>query len=118
MNIAIELRDSNGSSRRFSFDRFPILIGRGSDAHLQLMDRWVSRRHCEIDCCDGTFLLRDLHSKHGTLVNHHLVDEAVLEPGDVVNVGLSTLVIVEPQSDGAAKTEPGRHAMCDRAGAR
>lgn len=113
MNIAIELRDSNGSNQRFFFDRFPVLIGRGADAHIQLNDRWASRRHCEIDCRDGSIRLRDLHSKHGTLVNHEPVDEATLEPGDVVNVGLSTLVIAEPQGNDAAEAEPGMHAMCD-----
>jgi pSer/pThr/pTyr-binding forkhead associated (FHA) protein len=73
-------------------DRFPMVIGRSPDADIRLDDRWVSRRHCELEMIAGCLFVRDLGSKHGILVNDMPVEESPLQPGDTLNVGLSTIV--------------------------
>lgn len=91
-------------------------IGRGSEVDVRLEDRWASRRHCEITESDGTLMVRDLGSTHGTLVNGVLQKESRLEIGDQLTVGLLTLVVSAAPSSGAsalgsAQTAVGRLAL-------
>jgi pSer/pThr/pTyr-binding forkhead associated (FHA) protein len=69
----------------------PATIGRGSDADVQIGDAWVSRRHCQLDQRDGALVLRDLGSRHGTLVNRAYVSEVELLPGDEITIGITSL---------------------------
>lgn len=73
---------------------FPIVVGRSSEAEIQVRDRWVSRRHCEIDLVDGALIVRDLGARHGTYLNGRLVVEEPLQPGDEIRIGLTVLTVV------------------------
>ncbi len=64
-----------------------VVIGRSSGCHLVLGDDTVSRRHAELRLEGGRWLLRDLGSANGTLVNGRRVVEAEVRPGDVVRLG-------------------------------
>jgi pSer/pThr/pTyr-binding forkhead associated (FHA) protein len=88
--LQIEGGPENGKELRVR--QLPLTIGRGEEADFPLEDRWVSRRHCEIFERDGALALRDLGSRHGTLVNGHVVSESVLQPGDRISIGMTTLV--------------------------
>jgi pSer/pThr/pTyr-binding forkhead associated (FHA) protein len=74
---------------RFRLDELPAVVGRSSCAAIRLHDRWVSRVHFEISEINGTLVIRDLESRHGTFVNGERVSEALLFPGDRLTVGLS-----------------------------
>ncbi|MCA9269697.1 MAG: FHA domain-containing protein [Planctomycetales bacterium] len=78
-----------------SCDDLPVVIGRGDDADVFLADRWVSRRHCLLECVDGQVHVIDLESRHGTFVNDRRVWEATLHAGDVLGVGMTTINLVE-----------------------
>jgi hypothetical protein len=68
------------------------VVGRGSDADLQLLDQGVSRRHLDVQY-DGTYAtVYDLGSTNGTAVNGHEVGSQVLRHGDVIRIGHSRLV--------------------------
>ena len=88
--LQIEGGPENG--KELSVRQLPLTIGRGEEADVLLADRWVSRRHCQIFEVDGGLALRDLGSRHGTLVNGSLVMETVIKPGDRISVGMTTLV--------------------------
>ena len=63
------------------------IIGRGTDADLQLLDQGISRRHVDIQF-DGNFATAyDLGSTNGTTVNGHEISSQVLRHGDVIRVG-------------------------------
>lgn len=47
----------------------PQIIGRGADADILLEDQFASRRHAEIRQQDGVYLIHDLASKNGVIVN-------------------------------------------------
>jgi pSer/pThr/pTyr-binding forkhead associated (FHA) protein len=47
----------------------------------------MSRAQALIACEGSRFLLRDLHSTNGTLVNGNAVTEIDLHPGDVIEMG-------------------------------
>ena len=91
MKVKLSVRRLAGQCTEFVFDRFPVIIGRSEDADVTLDDRWASRRHCLIESQDGVLVVRDLDSKHGTLLNDAVISEAVLKPGDTLSIGLSTL---------------------------
>jgi pSer/pThr/pTyr-binding forkhead associated (FHA) protein len=68
------------------------VVGRGTDADLQLLDQGVSRRHLDIQF-DGNFATAyDLGSTNGTAVNGHEVGSQVLRHGDVIRLGHTRLV--------------------------
>lgn len=56
-----------------------------------LRDPNVSRRHAELLFDDGVWMIRDLNSTNGTLVDDMDVHEAVLTDGDVITIGLTNL---------------------------
>jgi Nif-specific regulatory protein len=62
-------------------------IGRDPRNQLRLGDKSVSREHCVVIRQGDDFLIRDLESFHGTLVNDARVTEQVLAPGDWIKLG-------------------------------
>jgi pSer/pThr/pTyr-binding forkhead associated (FHA) protein len=82
---------SIGDSLSFSLelDQFPATIGRDANATIQLVDPWVSRRHCRIEIDGDRLVVKDIGSTYGTFVNHEPVTEAVLLSGDELQVGIS-----------------------------
>lgn len=50
-------------------------------------DSQMSRSQAVIVCNDGNFILRDLNSTNGTLVNGEPITEIQLHPGDVIEMG-------------------------------
>lgn len=81
------------SHEEILLDALPLRLGRSPDANVCIVDRWVSRDHCEIDFVDDALVVRDLDSKHGTFVNGHPICQASLKPGDLLTIGLSKFVV-------------------------
>jgi Protein of unknown function (DUF3662)/FHA domain len=77
-----------------------ILIGRGSEADLQVIDPGVSRRHAEIRVAfigrRYTVTLHDLGSTNGTLVDGTRASFSTLAEGSAVTVGNTILTIHIP----------------------
>jgi DNA-binding NtrC family response regulator len=73
-----------------------VLIGRSPSCTIVLDDAKVSRRHVRLLIEDAQARVTDLGSRNGTLVNGERLDsEAILLPGDRLQVGDST-VLFEP----------------------
>lgn len=92
MKAKLCVRRCGEQAREIPLERFPLVVGRGIDCDVLLEDRWVSRRHCQIEEQQGMLVVRDLSSRHGTLLNGTPITEAVLRPGDILSVGLLALV--------------------------
>jgi pSer/pThr/pTyr-binding forkhead associated (FHA) protein len=90
MKIRLSALDPATSQSRIVLKKLPVLIGRSPFADVRVPDCWASRRHCELNEIDGTLVVRDVGSRHGTFVNGQLVAEATLLPGDRLTVGLSS----------------------------
>ena len=69
----------------------PIVIGRLPEGTVALSDQNVSRRHAEIRRSGSDVVVVDLGSTNGTKVNGARVQERVLEDGDDITVGTTTL---------------------------
>ncbi len=89
MKIKLVCTSALASPREITIDRFPIEIGRGTNAGVRIDDRWISRRHCELVYEAGALLVRDLSSRHGTMVNGKPIAEAPLADGDLLQLGLT-----------------------------
>jgi pSer/pThr/pTyr-binding forkhead associated (FHA) protein len=80
----------------------PVLnIGRQRDNHIILDEPEISRHHVQIRLRFGRYVLFDLSSKQGTLVNANHVQEHTLQPGDVVTLPNHSLIYVEEDADSA-----------------
>jgi len=82
----------DGTTRRFELRTGSNLVGRGTEADLQLLDQGVSRRHLDVQF-DGSFAtVYDLGSTNGSSVNGHEVKSQLLRHGDVIRLGHTRLV--------------------------
>jgi hypothetical protein len=68
-------------------------VGRALDNDLVLADERVSRHHGQFAVRFGTLVYTDLDSTNGSYLNGSAVTEIALGPGDVLQLGSSTLAI-------------------------
>lgn len=78
----------------------PVLIGR-SRGELLLDDPLVSGSHCRISLRGGRYLLQDLNSTNGTIVDGRRVVDAALRPGSEVAIGSTRLVLFVSEEEGS-----------------
>ena len=90
VGIAGPLKDSI-----FSLEQQQFSIGRDPSNELALTDRSVSRRQCVLEKTADGFLMRDLGSLGGTLVNGAVTAQALLQHGDRIPVGNSSFMYVD-----------------------
>ncbi|RSL16521.1 serine phosphatase RsbU (regulator of sigma subunit) [Edaphobacter aggregans] len=81
-------------SRTVPIETFPFTIGRQADRDLSLLNPQVSRQHAVIERDGDGFVIRDLGSRHGTLVNGLKIEMAQLQSGDRIQPGASNVVLV------------------------
>ena len=77
--------------RRVSLAEGTTSLGRNSDCTVSLADPRASRRHAEVRPTGDGFLLVDLGSMNGTLVNGVAVRERLLHDGDEISLGATVL---------------------------
>ncbi len=71
----------------YQLEKTSAVIGRDREADIPLKDPLVSRRHATVLFRDGSFLLADLESTNGTVMNGASIKEVVLRHGDKFRVG-------------------------------
>lgn len=70
-------------------------LGRAEEANIVVTDSAVSAEHARLERINGRWMVHDLGSTNGTLVNQALVDKgAALRPGDVLGLGNVRLKVV------------------------
>lgn len=70
-------------------------LGRRLDNDVVIEDPTVSRRHAQLQWRHGHYVLYDLGSRSGTLVNGQPVTECVLQAGDVLTLGNVSIIYGE-----------------------
>ncbi|MBW2736531.1 MAG: FHA domain-containing protein, partial [Deltaproteobacteria bacterium] len=82
------------AGRRFVIDD-ELLIGRDADTTIQVPGNDVSRHHCRVyKTTAGHYVLEDLGSRNGTLVNGKPIEMHILQFGDRFQVGTRTLFVL------------------------
>ena len=87
MQVVLVMFRSDGERRSFSVTRDVTVIGRREDCDLRIPLSEVSRKHCRLVRDGDTLKLEDLGSSNGTFLNGQRVQEALLSPGDTIQVG-------------------------------
>jgi pSer/pThr/pTyr-binding forkhead associated (FHA) protein len=94
MQAVLVMFRSDGERRSFSVVRDMTVIGRREDCDLRIPLGEVSRKHCRIVRDGDSLRLEDLGSSNGTFLNGTRVErEAVLNPGDSIQVGPVVFVL-------------------------
>jgi pSer/pThr/pTyr-binding forkhead associated (FHA) protein len=74
----------------------PIIIGRDPNlCNIVLPDPRVSRRHCSITPVGGTFIIEDLGSRNGTILNNERISRAVLFDRSDIQIGKILLSFID-----------------------
>ena len=99
----------DGAERQFS--SLPITIGRDGDNDVVLDDTSVSRHHCRICRTADGIMVQDLNSRSGVFVNGARTPEELIQAGDTILVGLTSLSI---EWDPAVEPAPRRKKISRR----
>jgi pSer/pThr/pTyr-binding forkhead associated (FHA) protein len=108
MDVNLVLLKKNGSRKIFPLPSEITTIGRHRSCDLHIPLASVSKKHCQLHLDSGVLKLRDMGSKNGTNLNGKPVEEAVIQPGDFIEVGpLKFQVQIDNQpKDAAAPAKP------------
>jgi len=87
------------------------VAGRAPENKIVIDDKQPPRRHFQIERVDIGYKLVDLESRNGTRVNDRSVNQALLRPGDRIQIGKHVLTFEdasfkEPPADVAARLAP------------
>ena len=96
--------DQSGYQLQLQFENGPLTgesklinhgmtIGRAKDNLLVVVDKTVSGRHCKIDYTDNQYMLTDLGSTNGTIVNGNKINKCVLKQGDKISLGSVNITV-------------------------
>lgn len=112
--LTIESGDErcNGGPITFPLEHEITLIGRGTNNHLVLADRAVSREHVRIVRRGSRFAAENLNAKNRMLLNGRPVRKDTLSDGDRLGLGGTLLVFRQPVGEApTAAAEPGYIAV-------
>ncbi len=76
----------------FKLDGEMIVIGRGRNADIRLLDDGISRAHARIRLDDKEVLVEDMDSRNGTFCNGKPIVRQPLADGDKIQVGRTTIL--------------------------
>jgi hypothetical protein len=89
--VELVLLERGKPREAFRLDKDRVSIGRLDESDVTLADPGVSRRHAEVRRQDGEYVVVDLGSTNGTMVNESTITERTLRPGDRITIGRSVL---------------------------
>lgn len=84
------------SSRTVELTDAITVAGRAPENKIVIDDKQSSRRHFQIDRVEYGYKVVDLESRNGTRVNDRSVNQALLRPGDRIQIGKHILTFEDP----------------------
>ena len=89
----VVVHPGQGDSFTTDLDGELVVVGRSSEADLQVDDKYLSRQHAKLIFRDGGWWVEDLGSRNGTKLNGASVEEAtLLAPGDELRMCQSSII--------------------------
>jgi hypothetical protein len=83
----VELRRTSLLGLDWSGEQPSLLIGRHERCDIVLRDPSVSRKHARLVFRDHKWIIQDLRSRNGTIVNGMSVGRSEIRPGDLLALG-------------------------------
>ena len=93
MEVVLVMFKSDGNRRSFSLRKDMTVIGRREDCDLRIPLGEISRKHCRLIKDGDALKVEDLGSSNGTFHNGQRIQEAMVQPGDTVQVGSLAFVV-------------------------
>jgi pSer/pThr/pTyr-binding forkhead associated (FHA) protein len=90
---SVMVRSGPDTGAKFALETSPLYVGRASDNGIVVNDPATSRRHARFEMRGQDFLVVDLGSANGTLVDGARVVEQVLANGSVITMGQNEFVV-------------------------
>ena len=84
-----------GGKTNFPLQKVVVNIGRHSDNDLVIEDQYISRHHVQLRAINRRYVIFDVGSTGGILLNGKPVTQATLHPGDVIRIGMTHLIFVQ-----------------------
>jgi putative nucleotidyltransferase with HDIG domain len=78
-----------------SLDAPQVVIGRSTEADLQINDNFISKKHARIFVVHNSFYIEDLSSRNGTMVNGEPVTRICLTNQDVISLGRTNMRFIQ-----------------------
>lgn len=95
LEIRLRILDGPSAGTEYAIAGSVVRIGRGDDNDIVLPDSNASRNHAElVRDGSGRYRVRDVGSRNGILVNKKKLPQAVLNSGDRVTIGSTTVEFV------------------------
>lgn len=113
--IELGFRTWDGEQRRFVVGEGRVTVGRTANNDLVIDDLALTAQHCEFITKGDRVLVRDLNSTSGTFLDGEMVEEAIVSPGQTLNLGTFRIEIgVVSQASGTAAGSQVAEAMPSR----
>jgi serine phosphatase RsbU (regulator of sigma subunit) len=92
--IKLDIRPADGERFDAPVESDSVVIGRSTSADVSIADRFLSRRHARLYRQGDDWLVEDLGSRNGTLVNGAKISAPkTVRPGDVIGISASVIVV-------------------------
>lgn len=93
--FVLEILDGDRAGEVFELGSEPLVFGRRQSNAIVLKDEKCSGRHAQVELQDGQWVLRDLESTNGTLMDGRKVEEVGLTANDIFQVGVTRVAFKE-----------------------
>ena len=107
MGFSLTIISGPEEGRDFSFERVQITLGRTIDNDIVLPDPGISRQHFSIRDKGGAFIIKDLGSSNGTMLNGKKIKEEVITAGDMITAGGAKIRFDGPTGSGGEVSKGG-----------
>ena len=111
--FVLEILNGDHAGDTFPLSANKVTVGRKSTCDVTLHDEKISGLHAEFSAEAGGWVLRDLESTNGTILDGRKVTELVLTPFDVIQFGRIRVVYREAGAKSVASSELQVHQIDD-----
>jgi hypothetical protein len=94
--IKLYMMDGSDEGQSFDLKTDIVYVGRSPENHIQMKDKFISRKHIKISMKGAKYLIEDLESKNGTFVNGKQIPPGVeheVGEGIPIVLGMSVLCL-------------------------
>lgn len=105
----LEITGDAQTPRRVPLTESPRVLGRSTQADIQLDLPTVSRKHAELRRTAQGWAIRDLGSRGGTLVNGLRVEDQAVTPNDRITISQIRLRLIDPSRPAPETPSPVNH---------